>query len=105
VTISARTFTFLAVLFAMEGASHAQLLNCGTISVRHEMRQTPNYRRSVDVTASTSRSANLCLIELQTEVWVDALSSYHDQTPTRPAFPRLARSRHTASGTPARTIG
>ena len=75
-TVSARTLVFLAVLCAMEGASQAQLLNCGTISVRHDMRQTPNYKRSVDVTASTSRSANLCLIELQTEVWVDALSSY-----------------------------
>jgi hypothetical protein len=76
VTVSARTLVFLAVFCAMEGASQAQLLNCGTITTKHDMRQTPNYKRSVDVTASTSRSANLCLIELQTEVWVDALSTY-----------------------------
>ena len=75
-TVSARTVLFLALFCAMEGASHAQLLNCGTINIRHDMRQTPNYKRSVDVTATTSRSANLCLIELQTEVWVDALTSY-----------------------------
>ena len=75
-TVSARTLVLLAVFCAMEGASQAQLLNCGTITTRHDMRQTPNYKRSVDVTASTSRSANLCLIELQTEVWVDALSTY-----------------------------
>jgi hypothetical protein len=76
VTVSARTFVSLALFCAMEGASQAQLLNCGTITTRHDMRQTPNYQRSVDVTASTARSANLCLIELQTEVWVDALSTY-----------------------------
>jgi hypothetical protein len=76
VAVSTRTITFLFVFSAITGVSHAQLLNCGTITLRHDMRQTPNYKRSVDVTASTSRSANLCLIELQTEVWVDALSSY-----------------------------
>ncbi len=40
------------------------------------MRQTPNYKQSVDVTASTTRSMNLCPLEVQTEAWVDGLTSY-----------------------------
>ena len=40
------------------------------------MRQTPNYRLSVDVTASTTRSMNFCPLEVQTEAWVDGLTSY-----------------------------
>jgi hypothetical protein len=48
--------------------------NCGLPTVGHTMRQTPNYKQSVDISASTTRPVNTCLLEVQTEAWVDALS-------------------------------
>jgi hypothetical protein len=40
------------------------------------MRQTPNYKRSVDVSATTSLPVTFCPLELQTEAWVDGLTTY-----------------------------
>lgn len=54
--------------------------NCGTFSTSHTMRQTPNYRQSVDVSASTTRSVTSCPLQVQTEAWVDALSPSYVST-------------------------
>ena len=64
----------LAGLLAAPRLAAAQV-NCGTTSVSHSMRQTPGYARSVDVSASTSRPINTCPLEVQTEAWVDSLST------------------------------
>ena len=64
----------LASLLAAPRPAAAQV-NCGTTSVSHSMRQTPGYARSVDVSASTSRPINTCPLEVQTEAWVDSLST------------------------------
>jgi hypothetical protein len=60
----------------LSSSAHAQIASCGSATVTHAMRQSPNYKRSVDVSASTSMSITFCPLELQTEVWVDALTSY-----------------------------
>jgi hypothetical protein len=61
-------------LFA--SGAHAQIASCGNATVTHTMRQTPNYARSVDVSATTSLPITYCPLELQTEAWVDALTTY-----------------------------
>ena len=64
----------LAVLAAAPPSARAQL-NCGAPTTTHSMRQTPGYLRSVDVSASTSRPLIACPLAVQTEAWVDALST------------------------------
>jgi hypothetical protein len=54
----------------------AQIPNCGQPQTSHMMRQQPNYKLGVEVSASTSLPLALCSFQLQTEVWVDGLSSY-----------------------------
>ena len=54
--------------------AHAQI-DCGMPARSHEMRQTPNYQRSVDVSATTSRPIISCPLQVRTEAWVDALST------------------------------
>jgi hypothetical protein len=44
------------------------------------MRQTPNYKQSVDVSASTTRSLTSCPLQVQTEAWVEALSPSYVST-------------------------
>jgi len=68
-----------AVVSAAAPTATAQI-NCGTISTSHTMRQTPGYVRSVDVSATTSRPINTCLMEVQTEAWVDALTTPYINT-------------------------
>jgi hypothetical protein len=51
-------------------------IDCGMPNVSHTMRQTPNYQRSVDVTATTSRPIILCPLRMQTEAWVDGLKTW-----------------------------
>jgi hypothetical protein len=65
------------VLASLVAAPHpaAAQVNCGTTSVSHSMRQTPGYSRSVDVSATTSRPINTCPLEVQTEAWVDGLTT------------------------------
>jgi hypothetical protein len=62
----------LAAIVAAPFSAEAQV-NCGTPSTTHDMRQTPGYLRSVDVSASTSRPLIACPLAVQTEAWVDAL--------------------------------
>jgi hypothetical protein len=64
-----------ALLLVSSGA-RAQIASCGNATVSHTMRQTPNYKRSVDVSASTSMPVAFCPLELQTEAWVNALTTY-----------------------------
>lgn len=64
------------VLSLLSSGAHAQIASCGGTTVSHSMRQTPNYQRSVDVSAATSLPMTYCPLELQTEAWVDALTSY-----------------------------
>lgn len=54
----------------------AQIANCGQPAVSHTMRQQPNYKLGVEVSASTSLPITICPLQLQTEAWVDALSTY-----------------------------
>ena len=61
---------------------HAQI-DCGSPSVSHSMRQTPNYQRSVDVSATTSRPIISCPLQVRTEAWVDALSTSFINTSTQ----------------------
>ena len=69
--------SILVIVFVCGSATaRAQIPNCGTVDVSHTMRQTPNYQKSVDVTAVTSRTYTLCPLEVQTEVWVNALTTY-----------------------------
>lgn len=70
----------LLVLLPMSTPARAQIPNCGQVAVSHTMRQTPNYKKSVDVTAVTSRTYTLCPLEVQTEVWVDAVSPTYTVT-------------------------
>jgi hypothetical protein len=58
-------------------------VDCGMPAVSHTMRQTPNYQRSVDVTASTSRPIISCPLQVRTEAWVDALSTTFINTSTQ----------------------
>jgi hypothetical protein len=58
-------------------------VDCGMPAVAHTMRQTPNYQRSVDVTATTSRPIILCPLQVRTEAWVDALSTTFINTSTQ----------------------
>jgi hypothetical protein len=64
----------VAGLSAAPGSAAAQI-NCGAPTITHSMRQTPGYARSVDVSATTSRPINTCLLEVQTEAWVDGLTT------------------------------
>jgi hypothetical protein len=73
---TARSIVVLALFVGGSVTARAQIPNCGNVDVSHTMRQTPNYKKSVDVTAVTSRTYTLCPLEVQTEVWVDALSTY-----------------------------
>ena len=66
----------VCVLSLLSSGAHAQIASCGGTTVSHSMRQTPNYQRSVDVSAATSLPMTYCPLELQTEAWVDALTSY-----------------------------
>ena len=54
--------------------------NCGSVVTSHSMRQTPNYKQSVDVSASTVRTVTSCPLQVQTEVWVEALSPSYVST-------------------------
>jgi hypothetical protein len=62
-------------LLGSAGSTWAQLpiSNCGEVKSYHSMRQTPNYRQSVDVVASTSRTVTACPLEVEVEAWVDSL--------------------------------
>ena len=75
-SISARTVFPMLLVVTLPGLATAQIPNCGTVTLKHDMRQTPNYKQSVDVTASTTRAPTLCPLEVQTEAWVDGLTSY-----------------------------
>jgi len=59
--------------FVLPGSALGQA-NCGTVSTSHTMRQTPNYKMSVDVSAGTTRTVTACPLQVQTEVWVEAIS-------------------------------
>jgi len=63
-------------LLPLSGDAHAQIASCGGATTTHQMRQTPNYKRSVDVSATTSMPVAFCPLQLQTEAWVDGLTSY-----------------------------
>jgi hypothetical protein len=67
-------FLVLTVL-GIAGPTRAQIpiASCGEVKSTHSMRQTPNYRQSVDVVASTIRTMTPCLLEVEVEAWVDAL--------------------------------
>jgi hypothetical protein len=54
----------------------AQIPNCGVPTTSHSMRQQPNYKLGVEVSASTSLPLTICSFQLQTEAWVDGLTSY-----------------------------
>ncbi len=64
----------LAIVAGTPPSAWAQI-NCGMPTTGHTMRQTPNYQRSVDVTSSTSRPIISCPLAVQTEAWVDGLST------------------------------
>ncbi len=74
--ISYRTGILVIGLSLVCGSAHAQIASCGGVTVTHSMRQTPNYKKSVDVSATTALPITFCPFELQTEVWVNALSTY-----------------------------
>jgi hypothetical protein len=76
------------------GPAAAQTV-CGTTAIGHTMRQTPNYKQSVDVSANTSRTVNTCLLEVQTEAWVDAIS---------PTYVSSSRQLYTASVSQTRAV-
>jgi hypothetical protein len=76
VPISYRTGILFVGLTLACGSAHAQIASCGGVTVTHSMRQTPNYKKSVDVSATTALPITFCPIQLQTEVWVNALSTY-----------------------------
>jgi hypothetical protein len=69
----------LAIIAASPGSAGAQI-SCGTPSTSHSMRQTPGYLRSVDVVAVTSRPMNSCPLQVQTEAWVDNLTTTYINT-------------------------
>ncbi len=72
----ARVSQFLVLMvLGFAGPTRAQLpiATCGEVKSTHSMRQTPNYRQSVDVVASTVRTMTPCLLEVEVEAWVDAL--------------------------------
>jgi hypothetical protein len=71
-----RVATIVLAVMLLSGNSHAQIASCGSPLTTHTMRQTPNYQRSVDVSATTSLPVAFCPLELQTEAWVDALTTY-----------------------------
>jgi hypothetical protein len=58
-------------------------IDCGMPTVSHNMRQTPNYKLSVDVSAATSRPIILCPLQVRVEAWVDALSTSFVNTSTQ----------------------
>jgi hypothetical protein len=64
-----------AVLVCASARPTDAQINCGTPSVSHSMRQTPNFQRSVDVVSVTSRPVNNCPLAVETEAWVDALTT------------------------------
>ena len=68
---------------------------CGTVSSSHTMRQTPNYKMSVDVSAGTIRSVTACPLQVQTEAWVEALS---------PSYVSTSRQLYSASVTQTRAV-
>jgi len=59
------------------------------------MRQTPNYKMSVDVSAGTIRSVTACPLQVQTEAWVEALS---------PSYVSTSRQLYSASVTQTRAV-
>jgi hypothetical protein len=63
-------------LVSSTGSATGQIPSCGGTTTTHSMRQSPNYKRSVDVSATTSLGVVFCPLELQTEVWVNALTTY-----------------------------
>jgi hypothetical protein len=71
----------LAAMALAPGSAGAQI-SCGTPSTSHSMRQTPGYLRSVDVVAVTSRPVNSCPLQVQTEAWVDNLTTSYINTAT-----------------------
>jgi hypothetical protein len=71
-----RIGTVVPALLLLSSNAHAQIASCGSPLTTHTMRQTPNYKRSVDVSATTSMPVAFCPLELQTEAWVDALTTY-----------------------------
>jgi hypothetical protein len=76
VPFSYRTGILVIGLSVISGSAHAQIASCGGVTVTHSMRQSPNYKKSVDVSATTSLPMTFCPIQLQTEVWVNALTTY-----------------------------
>jgi hypothetical protein len=72
------------VAIAVSPGPAAAQINCGTPSTSHSMRQTPGYLRSVDVVAVTSRPINSCPMQVQTEAWVDSLSTSYVNTAADP---------------------
>jgi hypothetical protein len=85
----------IAGMCALPLPVHGQILTCGTPQVTHTMRQTPNYQKSVDVVATTSLPVAFCPIELQTEVWVDAMTT---------SYVTVKRSLYTAAASQTRSV-
>jgi hypothetical protein len=85
------------IVFGLAGPAWAQIpiSSCGEVRSTHTMRQTPNYRQSVDVTASTTRTITPCLLEVEVEAWVDALPG---------TYVSVARSTYTASVSQTRPV-
>ncbi len=77
---TARSMVVFAALLPLSVPARAQIPSCGQVAVSHTMRQTPNYKKSVDVTAVTSRTYTICPLQVQTEIWVDGVSPSYTTT-------------------------
>jgi hypothetical protein len=75
IVIHSTSGAVVLALFGLAPQVASGQIDCGTPSVAHSMRQTPNYQRSVDVSATTSRPIISCPLQVRTEAWVDALST------------------------------
>lgn len=74
--VSYRLVPVVLTLSLTQSSLSAQVPNCGQPSSSHSMRQQPNYQRGVEVSASTSLPLTICNFQLQTEAWVDGLTTY-----------------------------